>query len=264
MNSMSADLRKKKAQSKSPERLSSVVENYLLSLYILKEEQTATVLGQLASYIRRLPASEGLGTTLPSILGMLRRMSRDGLIRISSKKEIEFTEKGAQLAVGVARRHRLAERLVVDVLGVDLPRADEEAHQLEHGISPYLEERINIVVSSPTTCPFGKPIPGSGYKKPAGKVIPMSEAKAGVNYRIVSLPDEDPKLLAFLCKYQILPGEEIKVLELGDYRDVITFETPAGETAMGFATASRIYLNRIGARTAGANPGWPGTPPEVC
>ena len=237
---------KSRSNSKTPERLSSVVENYLLSLYILKEEKQSTVLAQLAAYIRRLPASEGLGTTLPSILGMLRRMSRDGLIRISSKKEIEFTERGAQLASDIARRHRLAERLVVDVLGVELPKADEEAHQLEHGISPYLEERIKAVVNSPTTCPFGKPIPGSGYKKPSGRVIPMSEAKPGTKYRVVSLPDEDPKLLGFLCRYSILPGEEIKILELGDYRDVITFQTPEGETAIGFVTASRIYLNRIG------------------
>jgi DtxR family Mn-dependent transcriptional regulator len=242
---MKTDISAKSAPAKPRERLSSVVENYLLSLYILKEEQQSTVLAQLAAYIRRLPASEGLGTTLPSILGMLRRMSRDELVRMSAKKEIEFTEKGAQLAAGIARRHRLAERLVVDVLGVELPRADEEAHQLEHGISPYLEERIRIIVNSPKTCPFGKPIPGSGYKKPVGKVIPMSEAKPGVNYRVISLPDEDPKLLAFLCRYQILPGEEIKILELGDYRDVITFETPMGETAVGFLTASRIYLNLI-------------------
>ncbi len=239
-----ADTRKK-TRSNPTERLSSVVENYLLSLYILKEEQSSTVLAQLAAYIRRLPASEGLGTTLPSILGMLRRMSRDGLIRISSKKEIEFTEKGAQLAEGIARRHRLAERLIVDVLGVELSRADEEAHLLEHGISAYLEERINSVVEAPTTCPFGKPIPGSGYKKPSAKVIPMSEAKPGMRYRVVSLPDEDPKLIEFLSRYSILPGEEIKVLELGDYRDVITFQAPKGETAMGFVTAQRIYLHRI-------------------
>ena len=245
MTTKTKDTPKSRTRSNPQERLSSVVENYLLSLYILKEEQESTVLAQLAAYIRRLPASEGLGTTLPSILGMLRRMSRDGLIRISSKKEIEFTERGAELAKGIARRHRLAERLVVDVLGVELSRADEEAHLLEHGISAYLEERINSVVQGPTTCPFGKPIPGSGYKKPSGKVIPMSEAKPGMSYRVVSLPDEDPKLIQFLSRYSILPGEEIKVLELGDYRDVITFETPAGETAMGFVTASRVYLHRI-------------------
>ena len=245
MTTKTTDTPKPRKRSNPQERLSSVVENYLLSLYILKEEQESTVLAQLAAYIRRIPASEGLGTTLPSILGMLRRMSRDGLIRISSKKEIEFTEKGAALAEGIARRHRLAERLVVDVLGVELHRADEEAHLLEHGISPYLERRINDAVNGPTTCPFGKPIPGSKYKKPAGRVLPMSEAKPGMSYRVVSLPDEDPKLVEFLCKYRILPGEEIKVLELGDYRDVITFEAPEGETAMGFVTASRIYLHRI-------------------
>ncbi len=229
-------------KTQEPERLSSAVENYLLSLYILKEEQERTVLGQLAAYIRRLPAAEGLGTSLPSVLGMLRRMSRDGLIQISSQKEIQFTKKGSELAARIARRHRLAERLVVDILGVSLPNADQEAHILEHGISPFLEERIKAAVGNPTTCPFGKPIPGSGYRKPTGPVVPMSEAKPGVPYVVSSLPDEDPKLLQFLCDHRILPGEEIEILEIGDYRDVITFQTPIRETALGFATASRIYL----------------------
>ncbi|MCZ6866877.1 MAG: metal-dependent transcriptional regulator [Dehalococcoidia bacterium] len=226
------------------ERLSSAVENYLLSLYILKEEQERTVLGQLAAYIRRLPAAEGLGTSLPTVLGMLRRMSRDGLIQISAQKEIQFTQKGAKLAATIARRHRLAERLVVDVLGVSLPDADQEAHILEHGISPFLEEKINETVGNPTTCPFGKPIPGSGYKKPPGPVVPMNDAKFGVTYLVSSLPDEDPKLVEFLCEHRVLPDEEIEILEIGDYRDVITFRTPVGETALSFATASRIYLTQ--------------------
>ena len=75
MTTKTTDTPKPRKRSNPQERLSSVVENYLLSLYILKEEQESTVLAQLAAYIRRIPASEGLGTTLPSILGMLRRMS---------------------------------------------------------------------------------------------------------------------------------------------------------------------------------------------
>ena len=70
----------------------------------------------------------------------------------------------------------------------------------------------------------------------------MSDAKSGAAYLVSSLPDEDPKLLEFLCEHRVLPGEEVEVLEIGDYRDVITFRTPVGETALGFATASRIYL----------------------
>jgi Mn-dependent DtxR family transcriptional regulator len=220
------------------------VENYLLSLFILKEEQERTSLSQLAAYIRKLPPAEGLGTALPTVLGMLRRMSRDGLIQISADKEIQFTKRGTDLASNIARRHRLAERLVVDILGVALPQADGEAHILEHGISPYLEDHIKKAVGNPTTCPFGKPIPGSGYKRIKGEVVLMSKAKAGGTYLVSSLPDEDSKLLEFLCDHRLLPGQEVEVLELGDYRDVITFRTQAGVGALGFATASRIYLTR--------------------
>ena len=224
------------------DRPSHAVENYLLSLYIMREEDQVPVLGNLANYIRRLPAAEGLGTSLPSVLGMLRRMSRDGLVELSNKKEIEFTAKGATLAASIARRHRLAERLVVDILGVALVNADQEAHILEHGISPHLEDRIKNAVGDPSTCPFGKPIPGSGYQKPEGKIIRMDAAKTSISYKIISIPDEDARLLEFLCENQILPGNEITVLELGHYRDVITFRTPIGDTALGFATASRISL----------------------
>ena len=231
-----------RTQVKSRERLSPVVENYLLSLHILDEEHQRTTPSQLATYLRRLPAAEGLGTSLPSVLGMLRRMSRDQLVQMSPQKEIQFTKKGAELATSIARRHRLAERLVVDILGVDLPQADIEAHMLEHGISPYLEEQIQKAVGNPTTCPFGKPIPGSAYKAPKGDLTPMDQAKVGVRYTVSSLPDEDPKLLQFLLDHRVLPGEEIEILEMGHYRDVITFRSSAGVGAMGFAAASRLWL----------------------
>jgi DtxR family Mn-dependent transcriptional regulator len=224
------------------DRHSSVMENYLLSLYILKEEQERPTLTSLAAYLKRLPVGEGLGTSLPTVLGMLRRMTRDGLIQMSPQKEIEFTDKGHKAAAAIARRHRLAERLVVDILGVELPRADQEAHLLEHGITPYLESRIRKAVGDPVTCPFGKPIPGSRYTPPKGKVFPMNQAKPGHTYQISSLPDEDPRLLEFLSQHNLLPGQKVDILEIGDYRDVITFRTDRGEGALGFATASRIYI----------------------
>ena len=85
--------------------------------------------GQLAEYIRTLPAGEGLGTTLPSITGMLRRMAREGLVELTASKEVKLTPRGVVLAEGMVRRHRLAERMVVDLLGLELHKAHEEAHK---------------------------------------------------------------------------------------------------------------------------------------
>jgi DtxR family Mn-dependent transcriptional regulator len=223
-------------------RLSPVVENYLLSLYILREEQTNPVPSQLAAYIRMLPASEELGTSLPTILATLRRMSRDGLININSRKEIHLTPTGDRIASAITRRHRLAERLVVDILGVELSQADQEAHMLEHGITSFLEEYIRKAVNNPTTCPFGKPIPNSGYKPPTGSVLSMDKTKAGKKYLVKSIPDEDSRLVQYLSNNNLLPGNSIQILEIGDYRDVITFKTSSSESALGFGSASRIYL----------------------
>lgn len=233
---------RKTPTGKQQDRLSPVVENYLLSLHILKEENRPITISQLAVYLKRLPAAEGLGTSLPSVLGVLRRMSRDQLIEMSPQKEIEFTKKGIKLAYNIARRHRLAERLVVDILGVELPQADIEAHMLEHGISSYLEDQIAKAVGYPTTCPFGKPIPGSRYKAPIGQIINMDMAQANTDYFVSSLPDEDPELIRFFLDHKVLPGEKIRILEVGRYRDVITFRTQSGTGALGFAPASRILL----------------------
>ena len=143
----------------SENRLSAATENYLLSLYVLGEDGITTTASHLAEYLRRLPAGEGLGTSFPSVLSMLRRMVRESLISMTPGKEVKLTDRGLVLAEGMVRRHRLAERMVVDILGLELHKAHIEAHRLEHAISPDIEERLIAKMGNPTTCPFGRPIP---------------------------------------------------------------------------------------------------------
>ena len=117
------------------DKLSQVAENYLLSLFILSEEGIKATPAHLAEHLKSLPASEGLGTSLPSVLGMLRRMSKEDLLTLGSDKEVKLTAQGLVAAKDMIRRHRLAERFVVDLLGLDLDKAHIEAHRLEHAIS---------------------------------------------------------------------------------------------------------------------------------
>ena len=137
------------------DRLSQGAENYLLSLYILMEEGLRATAGQLADHLKGLPAGEHLGTSLPSVLGMLRRMAREGLIELTPDKEVKMTEVGIVEAEGMVRRHRLAERMVVDLFGLDLHRAHEEAHRLEHAISPDLESKIAEIAKVLRRTSFG-------------------------------------------------------------------------------------------------------------
>lgn len=239
---MTTQTKAKTTRAKAPERISTATENYLQSLYKLNEEGLRTTPGNLAEYIRRLPVGEGVGTSLPSILGMLRRMAKEGLVTIPANKEVELTTKGQKAAESIARRHRLAERLVVDILGLDLYRAHIEAHRLEHAISPELEECIRIRLGNPTTNPFGRPIPGSGYQAPAGSIVSLADAPQGSSYKVDRIPEEDPELLEFLIDHGVVPGAVVTVVEEGKYRGVLVFKTGSGESALGYEAARFVWM----------------------
>ena len=137
-------------------RLSMAMENYLLSIFRLDEEGEIVTLTLLANHLKSLPRAEGLGTSLPSVGAMIRRMEKEGFIKIELKsKKITFTKAGFSNAETVVRRHRLAERLVVDLFGVELYRAHREAHLLEHAISHYLEAKIVAKLGNPSISPYG-------------------------------------------------------------------------------------------------------------
>ena len=152
---------KSKKSPGSANRLSMSAENYLLSIYRLDEQDTRVTLTVLSEHLKTLPVDEGMGTSLPSVGGMIRRMVREGLLENTPQKDVVLTNSGRKSAESIVRRHRLAERLVVELLGLDLHLAHIEAHRLEHAISPILEEKIVGALNNPRTCPFGHPIPGS-------------------------------------------------------------------------------------------------------
>ncbi|MDE2717155.1 MAG: metal-dependent transcriptional regulator [Chloroflexota bacterium] len=222
-------------------RLSMAAENYLLSIYQLEELGRRVTPSQLAEQLKRLPEGEGLGTSLPSVTGMLRRLSRERLIEMDKNKEIDLTKLGREAAESIVRRHRLAELLVVDVLDVDLYNAHEEAHRLEHAMSPLLEEKIRRKLGDPKTSPFGDPIPGSGHAVSNGSVL-LSTAKQGHEYTVDRIPEDDQALLEYLVPYGFIPGRRVKIIEAAPYRGVIRLECDGEEVVVGYEVAERIWL----------------------
>ena len=144
------------------ERLSSGTENYLLCLYKLYEDSEIPTITQLTDTLKRLPSTEGLGTSVPSVAGMIRRMQRQSLVEVGTDKRIRLTHRGLEGAEDIARRHRLAEWLVVRLLGMELHQAHNEAHRLEHGMSREFEAKLVERLGNPKRSPYGRPIPGSG------------------------------------------------------------------------------------------------------
>lgn len=131
--------------------LVDTTEMYLRTIYDLEEEGVVPLRARIA---------ERLEQSGPTVSQTVSRMERDGLVRVAGDRHLELTEKGRALAVSVMRKHRLAERLLVDVIGLPWEDVHAEACRWEHVMSDEVERRLVQVLDNPTVSPFGNPIPG--------------------------------------------------------------------------------------------------------
>jgi DtxR family Mn-dependent transcriptional regulator len=229
-------------------RMSRAAENYLLSLAILLEDGVSPHVSELASYLRRIPIEEEVGTTLASVSGMVQRMAKEGLVSISKDKQIVLTPEGHARSRDVVRRHRLSERMLVDILDVPIERAESVAHQLEHAISPELLERIERKLGFPETCPYGRPIYREGdqaIRTEEPGTLRLADAKTGASYVILRVPDEDFPLLSYLVENEILPGREITVEDIASYRGVVDIRHHDTHVSLGMEVANRVRVRAV-------------------
>ncbi len=224
------------------DRLSPGTENYLLCLYRLWEDGECPTITQLTDALRRLPSTEGLGTSVPSVAGMIRRMARQRLVEIGSDKRIRLTKLGMEGGEDIARRHRLAEWMVVRLLGMELHQAHNEAHRLEHGMSPLLMEKLVEILGNPKRSPYGRPIPGTGEPRIPPNSMSLDAAQPGRTYIVDRVPEEDVQLLKFLSESEIIPEQPVRVAEATPFLGVMEVATAQGQVSMGFTVAHQIVV----------------------
>lgn len=130
--------------------LVDTTEMYLRTVYELEEEGITPLRARIA---------ERLEQSGPTVSQTVARMERDGLIVVEQDRSLSLTEEGRALATAVMRKHRLAERLLTDVLRLDIEKVHDEACRWEHVMSEEVERRLVAVLDNPTHSPFGNPIP---------------------------------------------------------------------------------------------------------
>src|SRR6185503_1224803 len=145
------------------------IEDYLEGIYDLTGSGGPVIGARLARHLKVSP---------PAVTEALQRMTRDGYLRIGPGKHIVLTKRGRTLAEVMARRHRLLERWLTDILGLDWMDAHEEAHRLEHALSPNVEDRLATMFGMPSTCSHGNPIPGMA-PRPGTHPFPLDQAEEG-------------------------------------------------------------------------------------
>src|SRR6516165_12186039 len=164
----------------SPQEYHPPVEEYLETMLGLAEEGVPVIQARIA---------ERLGRSAPSVSEMLDRLTDDGYVSREGRR-LSLTESGRALAEKVVRKHRLAERLLVDVIGLEWHKVHREAGRWEHVISDDVEARLVELLGDPATCPHGNPIPGSRSPAPATDTRPLAEVEVGERVRLLRISEE--------------------------------------------------------------------------
>src|SRR6202046_1780434 len=153
------------------EKTSVSREDYLKAIWEMLQEEKEPISARLA---------EELNVTPPAVTAALKRLTRDGLIRVERSGRIALTDKGRSEAEHLALRHQLAEKLLTEVIGLDWTRAHDEAERLEHAISPEVEKLLLARFGAEGFCPHGVPLQG-GLAKLRRKhgAIPLSDVETG-------------------------------------------------------------------------------------
>lgn len=214
------------------DRFHPPVEEYLETIFALEEEGIPVIQARLA---------ERLDKAAPSVSEMLDRLEADDLI-VRSARQITMTAKGAALAAGVVRKHRLAERLLVDVIGLDWDKAHVEAGRWEHVISDDVEARLVVLLGNPTTCPHGNPIPGVEPVGPEQRRL--AEAQPGDRIRLERITESvehDTAALTYLGDHGLTPGTTA-LIQARAPDGTLTLVVGDATIALGPAMTQRMFV----------------------
>ncbi|GAA2638547.1 metal-dependent transcriptional regulator [Actinomadura fulvescens] len=227
--------------------LIDTTEMYLRTVFELEEEGIVPLRARIA---------ERLSQSGPTVSQTVARMERDGLLRVEGDRHLELTDTGRHLAVSVMRKHRLAECLLVNVIGLPWEDVHIEACRWEHVMSEEVERRLVALLDNPTACPHGNPIPGLdelGGQNDDSDVAPVSvmsdvATTAGAHAivrRISEQVQSDSDLMLKLKQIGIQPGREVTLRTTDDGVRVICddeADSPASELPRDIA--EHVFVSR--------------------
>jgi DtxR family Mn-dependent transcriptional regulator len=182
-------------------------EEYLETILEIEEEGVRPIRARIV---------ERLGLSAAAVSEQVNRLVEQGYAELLDDRSLALTVRGRALATSVVRRHRLAERLLVDVIGLEWEKVHREADRWEHAISAEVEAKLVVLLGDPATCPHGNPIPGSTHRvdAQAAAAMPLAQAEPG-RIRVERISEKvelDDGALSLLAASGLIPGHEAAVL----------------------------------------------------
>lgn len=219
-------------------------ENYLKAVAEAESEGETVIAATLVRW---------LGVSAPAVTMAIRRLKRDGLIRVAAKTgEISLTKQGREIAERILYRHHLVERMLTELFGMEWYKVHEEAEQLEHAVSAEFERRLVEKLGNRESCPHGNRF---GMDRPRDRRargwIPLEEVKSGQHVQVMSVFERDRQLLEYLDGLGIQPGARFAVVAR-NYDETLTLEVGGRPVQLGKAAAIRLWVAPVEKASAGA------------
>lgn len=210
-------------------------EEYIESIYKMEHEGKPANLKRLA---------DSLNLTPTTVFGKVKKLVRQGLAEQTNHKGIMLTEEGEKQAIEVIRKHRLAEKFLVDVLGIPWEEVHEDACRFEHIMSDRVADALEGFLKHPSFCPHGHPIPDKAGKIKADKNIKLSEMSANESCEIIKVAENSPELLRYLAALKLFPNTTVKIEQVAPFNGAFLVRIGDSSYALGREIADKIWVQK--------------------
>lgn len=215
-------------------RPTHTIEDYLMTMHVMERDHGEIVAARLAEMMNVAPAT---------VTMTLKRMERDHWVSGKSRKEIHLTDTGREAAHSVIRRHMLTEWLLVKIFKMPLAETHDEAHNIEHAISPQLEERMCEILGDPKLCPHGNPFPGQeSLTKDWLALTQIQPNQVFTIRRIHEFAEDNQELLRFLSQHMVEPRIKARLVETLPFNQTLTIDINGEQVTLGYAAAEYVFV----------------------
>src|SRR5256714_1914274 len=221
-------------------------EDYLKSILEAESEGEEVISARLADWLRVSP---------PAVTMALRRLKKDGFVRVHGDGLVQLTAAGRKIARKLTLRHHLIERMLSEMFGMEWWKVHDEAERLEHAVSPDFEAKLLAKLGSGGACPHGNlsELEGPSSRRRRGLVL-LADAELDNTYMVSGIYERDRRLLEFLEHRGIRPGAKLRLVER-NYDQTLTLSTPAGTVSLGPAASARVWIApATAAKSGGSSP----------
>jgi len=208
-------------------------EDYLKAILEAESEGETVISATLAHWLKVSP---------PAVTMALRRLKKDGFVRVRADGNVCLTAAGRKIARRLTLRHHLIERMLAEIFGMEWYKVHDEAERLEHAVSPDFEAKLLTRLGRGGACPHGNlsELESPSSRRHRGLVL-LTEAELGKNYVVSGIYERDRQLLEFLETRAIRPGAKLRVAGR-NYDQTLNLSTAAGNIALGGAAAEKVWV----------------------